>query len=76
MRQSRAQALIAATAIVIAAAVAVAALQNRRKQRRPQRIFDYSERSGFPRPAAEMRGTAAKKERASGPPSFETSVRV
>lgn len=38
----------------------------------PERTFDYSDRSGFPRPAAEMRGRAAKKERAQNPLLSET----
>jgi hypothetical protein len=76
MRQSRAQALIAGAAILTAAALAAAVLQKRQARRQPRRVFDYSDRSGFPRPPADMRGKAAKKERASGPPSLETSVRV
>jgi hypothetical protein len=77
MRQSRAQALIAGAAIVTAAALAAAVLHSRRKQRRPQRTYDYSDRSGFPRSPEQMRGVArAKKERASGPPSFDATTRV
>jgi len=77
MRQGPAQALIAGAAILLAATLAAAVLQKRQKQRSPQRMFDYSDRSGFPRPPAEMRGKGrAKKERASGPPSLESAVRV
>lgn len=77
MRQSRAQALIAGAAILTAAALAAAVLHHRQKRRRSLRIYDYSDRSGFPRPAEQMRGAArAKKERASGPPSFDTTTRV
>jgi hypothetical protein len=71
MRQSRAQALIAGAAIVTAAALAAAVLHYRQSRRRPRRTYDYSDRSGFPRPPSEMRGAAAKKERAQGPLSFE-----
>jgi hypothetical protein len=77
MRQSRAQALIAGAAIVTAAALAAAVMQNRQKRRRARRSFDYSDRSGFPRSPEEMRGVArAKKERASGPPSFDATTSV
>ena len=60
MRQSRAQALIAGAAIVTAAALAAAVLHSRQKARRPQRVYDYSDRSGFPRPPHEMRGIARR----------------
>jgi len=77
MRQSRAQALIAGAAIVTAAALAAAVLHSRQRRRRPQRVYDYSDRSGFPRSPEQMRGVArAKKERASGPPSFDATTRV
>ena len=57
-------ALAGVTAIDIAATSAV----TREENRAPQRVYNYSDRSGFPRPAAEMRGAArAKKERASSP---------
>lgn len=61
-------ALAGVTALDIGTAVAL-----QRENRAPQRTFDYSDRSGFPRPVAEMRGSAAKKERASGPLSVETA---
>ena len=61
-------ALAGVTALDIAAATAV----TREENRPPPRLFDYSDRSGFPRPAHEMRGAArAKKERASSPLSAE-----
>ena len=57
-------ALAGVTAIDIAAASAV----TREENRAPQRVYNYSDRSGFPRPAAEMRGAArAKKERVWSP---------
>ena len=61
-------ALAGVTAIDIGTAVAL-----ERQNRAPRRTFDYSDRSGFPRPAAEMRGSAAKKERAGGPLPVETA---
>ena len=77
MRQSRAQALIAGAAIVTAAALVAAVLHFSQTRRRPRRTYDYSDRSGFPRSPEEMRGLArAKKERASGPPSFDATTRV
>jgi hypothetical protein len=39
-------------------ALDVAAARRLGERRRPRRIFDYSDRSGFPRPAHEMRGLA------------------
>jgi hypothetical protein len=57
MRQSRHEALALAAAAVATVAV-VAALWPRRRQPRP--VFDYSDRSGFPKPPAEMRGIAAR----------------
>jgi hypothetical protein len=65
---TRRPAALAALAGVTALDVAAAAAVGREESRAPRRRFDYSERSGFPRPAAEMRGAARiKKERASGP---------
>jgi hypothetical protein len=34
------------------------------ESRQPARVFDYSERSGFPRPPSEMRGTARRHAKA------------
>ena len=66
MHQGRSKALIAGAAILVTAALAAAVLQSRRKRLRP--VYDYSDRSGFPRPPDQMRGAArAKKERAQGP---------
>jgi hypothetical protein len=74
---SRSPAGIAALASVTAVDIATAARLSREENAPPPRRYDYSNRSGFPRPADEMRGVArAKKERASGPPSFDTTVRV
>ena len=73
MHQGRSKALIAGAAIVVVAALAAAVLQSRRKRLRP--MYDYSDRSGFPRPPDQMRGAArAKKERAQGPLSGETVI--
>lgn len=62
MRQSRAQALILAAAagalLVGAGAAARAASRSQRRRNRP--LFDYSDRSGFPRPPQEMRGAARR----------------
>jgi hypothetical protein len=64
-------ALAGVTALDIAAATAV----TREESRPPRRLFDYSDRSGFPRPVEQMRGAArAKKERAEGPLPMETRV--
>ena len=60
-------ALAGVTALDIGTAVAL-----QRERPFPGRTFDYSERSGFPRPVEEMRGSAAKKERAQGPLFPET----
>jgi hypothetical protein len=74
---SRSPAGIAALAGVTAVDIATAARLSREENAPPPRRFDYSNRSGFPRPAEEMRGAArAKKERAQGPLSFETTTRV
>jgi hypothetical protein len=60
MRQSRAQALIAGAAIVMVAGLAAAMLQKRQKQRVLRPVYDYSDRSGFPKAPAEMRGAARR----------------
>jgi hypothetical protein len=74
---SRSPAAIAALAGVTAVDIATAGRLSREENAPPPRRFDYSNRSGFPRPAEEMRGAArAKKERAQGPLSFETTTRV
>jgi hypothetical protein len=57
MRQGRHEALALAAAAAAALAI-VALLSARRRQPRP--VFDYSDRSGFPRPPEEMRGIAAR----------------
>jgi hypothetical protein len=68
-------AAVAALAGVTALDIAAAAAVTREENRPPQRFFDYSDRSGFPRPAAQMRGAArAKKERAGGPLSDEARI--
>jgi hypothetical protein len=62
---------------VTAVDIATAAQLSREENAPPRRHYDYSSRSGFPRPPAEMRGRAlAKKERAQGPLSFEATTRV
>lgn len=74
---TRRPAAIAALAGVTAVDLATAAQLSREENRPPRRVFNYSDRSGFPRPVAQMRGVArAKKERAQGPLSFETTTRV
>ena len=74
---SRSPAGIAALAGVTAVDIATAARLSHEENAPPPRRFDYSNRSGFPRPADEMRGVArAKKERAQGPLSFDTTTRV
>ncbi len=60
-------ALAGVAALDIGTAVAL-----QRERPFPERSFDYSDRSGFPRPVDEMRGAAAKKERARGPLFPET----
>ena len=68
MASVRNPAAMAALAGVTAIDMAAASAVTREENRAPQRVFNYSDRSGFPRPAAEMRGAArAKKERASSP---------
>jgi hypothetical protein len=68
---------IAALAGVTLVDIATAARLSREENAPPPRRYDYSHRSGFPRPAEEMRGAArAKKERAQGPLSFEATTRV
>ena len=63
MRQSRHEALnrglvlaVAAGAVLATTYAAARAMRTRRERSRP--VFDYSERSGFPRPPSEMRGIA------------------
>jgi hypothetical protein len=59
MRQGRHEAL-ALAALGIAATAAFVALRLRRQQA-PRPVFDYSDRSGFPRPPDEMRGIARRQ---------------
>jgi uncharacterized protein YjeT (DUF2065 family) len=74
---TRRPAALVALAGVTAVDVAAAAQLSREENRAPARRFDYSDRSGFPRSIAEMRGAArTKKERTQGPPSFDATVRV
>ena len=59
MRQGRAQAL--GWGVGIAALGGALALAAKRGMRRPKHALrDYSSRSGFPRPAREMRGLARR----------------
>jgi hypothetical protein len=67
MRQGRAQALIAGAAIVMVAGLAAVVLQSRQKRRVPRPVYDYSDRSGFPKAPAEMRGAAKRRPAAAAP---------
>ena len=68
----RKPAAMAALAGVAAVDIAAASAATRAESRGRERVFDYSDRSGFPRPAEHMRGVArAKKERAESPLSVE-----
>lgn len=68
-------AAMVALAGVAALDIATATAVTREENRPPRLLVDYSDRSGFPRPVEEMRGTAqAKKERAPGPLPAETRV--
>jgi hypothetical protein len=63
---TRRPAALAALAGVTALDIAAAAAVSREENRPPPRRFDYSDRSGFPRPAAEMRGVARAGGAATG----------
>ena len=52
---------IAAVAGVTAADIATAATLQRADRESTRPVFDYSDRSGFPKPASEMRGAARKQ---------------
>ncbi len=52
---------IAAVAGVTAADIATAATLQRAERQSTRPVFDYSDRSGFPKPASEMRGAALKQ---------------
>jgi hypothetical protein len=52
---------MAAVAGVTAADIATAARLQRADRAAMRPVFDYSDRSGFPKPAAEMRGAALKR---------------
>ena len=69
---TRRPAALAALAGVTAADVATAAQLSRDENRPPQRLFDYRDRSGFPRSVDQMRGTAKRKDA----PSFDAALRV
>ena len=62
MRQSRHEALSRGLAVALAAGVtlgaAYAGARALRARRRLRPVFDYSERSGFPKPPEQMRGIA------------------
>jgi hypothetical protein len=64
MRQGRNETLGLVVAGVAVAAVCAAVLLRRQH---PRPVFDYSDRSGFPRPAAQMRGAAARRAQPSRP---------
>jgi hypothetical protein len=74
MRQGRHEALsrgyvIAAAAALAAVAVYAGARALRVRQRRLRPIFDYSDRSGFPKPPGEMRGIARRSMQAQRQPA-------
>ena len=74
---TRRPAALVALASVTAVDAAAAAQLSKEESRQPARRFDYSDRSGFPRPVEQMRGVArARKERPGGAPPFEATVRV
>ena len=77
MREGRAQALVGGLAL-LGIAVTAAALYAGRTKRTPQprRSYDYSARSGFPRPAAEMRGAARTATRRPSAASFASPASV
>jgi hypothetical protein len=60
MRQGRNETL-AVVALGVLAAGACAAYWLRGQRQRSRPIFDYSDRSGFPKPAAQMRGLARRQ---------------
>ena len=60
MRQGRHEAL-AVAALAAVAVAGVGAYLWRRRAAAPRPEFDYSNRSGFPRPAHEMRGIARRQ---------------
>jgi hypothetical protein len=59
-RQPHAGAALAAVGGVAALDAWTAASLQRRRNRRLRPVFDYSGRSGFPKPAAQMRGAASR----------------
>jgi hypothetical protein len=72
---SRSPTGIAALAGVTAVDIATAAQLSREENAPPRRHYDYSSRSGFPLPPAEMRGVARAKAAASvgqAPPMAHT----
>jgi hypothetical protein len=78
MRQGRAQALTAGLVVLSGALALGAVLYARQKKRVPRVVYDYSDRSGFPKPAAEMRGAASAKKadiRIDVPPVAATPVK-
>jgi hypothetical protein len=61
MRQSRAQALGAGILLLgIGAGIALLAAPRRERRRRRRLLFDYSDRSGFPLPPEQMRGSVRR----------------
>ena len=61
MRQSRAQALGAGILLLgIGAGIALWAAPYRDRRRRRRLLFDYSDRSGFPLPPEQMRGSVRR----------------
>jgi hypothetical protein len=74
-RNSKAGPAIAAVAGVTALDAWSAASAQRAARRRPLPAADYSHRSGFPRPAEQMRGAARREKHKSGSePEFQLRV--
>jgi hypothetical protein len=61
---TRRPAAIAALAGVTALDIATASALAREESAPPPRLFDYSDRSGFPRPVEQMRGLAKRRPEA------------
>jgi hypothetical protein len=66
--QPRAGVALAAVTPIVATDVWTAARLQQRRNKRRRPVFDYSERSGFPKPPDEMRGIARKSPAAQRAP--------
>lgn len=60
-RRSNIGLLLGMLGLAVGAGAALAVRRRAAHPQRPSRIFDYSDRSGFPRPAEEMRGKWSQK---------------